>query len=475
MKRKTLILIAVLAVFIFAFAACNTESYPFEALKDTEGEVISWGTTFVEKGNYFYFVNGIQVPDEDDDNKWGEDRWGMLVRVKIDELGEENAVIETVVPKIIYTQNGGTFGFRIIDGRIYYGTPNSEKDANGAIQRAKTDIMSVKVDGTDTKRLHTFDSAEIAFMISVKGSNVYITYVNADRELRVVDVNKAKDKDTLVSEHVDEGYIFSRDNQEVFYTVTPIKEKEKEEDPDEPYKYNILYKFVAGSDPVEIRNGKKNSETDPADFEKLTIVKAKDGVVWFTLVDGRISQSAGGLWKAKTAEDAMKISATPYTSFYAYTEGGKDVFITLDPETRNVLKVTFASDGTGKFADGIEPITLAKEVSEGATFMYLSKTGKYVYYSLGNEVYRLDLSEIKDNWGLQNPVLITEGVSNSAGIAPIVLVERTADEIWVIYNTDGIKATEDYTKEYFYKSTYDNDDKSITTVVISRLFEEEDN
>lgn len=232
MQKKIAIILSVImvvaALFVLTGCAAN-ESYDFTALKgDTSGEVSSNGGIVVLKGNYYYIVNGA-LSSASKDNTFGTPIAASVIRISKDNFEKAlketdvqafiDANAEIVVPKIVYsgnTSDKSVNGIYIYNERLYYFTPNTDVDKNGAALYDQLSLKSCKLDGTDTQHHYTFTSNKLAISLQNNGGTVYAIFADADSTLQCVEVlasgstiKKVADKATTVK--------FDTANNSTFY------------------------------------------------------------------------------------------------------------------------------------------------------------------------------------------------------------------------------------------------------------------
>ena len=457
MSKKILIVIALLLLFVFVFAACQKTEYPFDALIDgpaENDEVRSNGGVYVEKGDWSYFVNGVD--SNINFNEWGREHLGSLFRVKTSQLGAEDANIEVVVPKIIYTNEKGSFGFRIYGNKIYYSTPNSEKNAGGNVQYNKSDIMSVNLDGTSTKKLYTLEDNSIPFFAGEVSSKPYIFWIS-DNELHCYDVTSKQD--TTVATEI-KTYEFDRNNARIFYTLTPNYKDSTDKDVD--YKYNELYCFVPGSETTLIKTGKNADESvNPkgTNHNTMTIVYIDDDSIWYSQKNNFSGEENVRKIKISSPSNDTIVSLAPNGNFIAYVNGSSNVLIMLDSTTLRLRSY----DSAGQIEDS-KCVNLAYDISaEGFKFEYLSTNKEELFYSVGGVLFKIEIgTEAK------KPTTVTKGQSSNAWIA-FDFVER-GGTIYIVYNNSS---DADHPL-YFYITHYNVANKEYKHEFISKIIDDEE-
>ena len=457
MSKKMLIVIALLLLFVFVFAACQKTEYPFDALKDGPAEndaIRSNGGVYVEKGEWSYFVNGVD--SNINHNEWGREHLGSLFRVKTSQLGKEDANIEVVVPKIIYTNELGSFGFRIYGNNIYYSTPNSEKNAGGNVQYNKTDIMSAKLDGTSTKKLYTLEDNTIPFFAGEVANKPYIFWL-AGSELHCYDVGAAQD--VVITDEI-KDHKFDRDNARIFYTITPNYKNSADQDVD--YKYNELYCFVPGSEAVLLKTGKNVDESvnqKGTNHNTITMVYVDNDFVWYTQKNNFSGEVNERKIKISNPTIDTIVSLAPNTNYIAYENGSSNILIVLDSTTLRLRSY----DSNGNIEES-KCVNLAYDVvSDGFKFEYLSTNKGSLYYSASGLLYTIEIgTEAK------KPTVVIKGESGNSWIA-FDFVERDGT-VYVINNNSN---DADYYL-YFYVTHYDVANKEYKHNLISKIIDDEE-
>lgn len=257
MTKKTLLVISLLLVMVFAFAGCTGETFDFTALtvENMSGELTSNGGVSVSYKGYTYFING-NVSSYSVDNTFGEVEYGAILRVKTADLKNgafadreletsDYPEVEILAPKAIYTAATGSAnsnGIFIFGDRIYYTTPSTTRDKEGAVQNSYLDIMSVALDGTDTQRLYTLQGNSYNMMLAQNGNNVYAVYVNGEN-LVSVNITDAKPTETTLSEHVSEVKFVPSKGIAVFAESIP---EEGHEDHDHEATHNSFGIYTVG-------------------------------------------------------------------------------------------------------------------------------------------------------------------------------------------------------------------------------------
>ena len=251
-KRFTKIICAALAVVVAICAsvlsACASY-YEKEALSGeyhTDAPAISNGGFAVQKGNYVYFINGVQSNTAD--NTFGTPLKGSIMRISSDDLKKHNySSAEVVVPVIAYSGNHDS-GLFIYGDYIYYGTPSTARNSDGVVQNAYLDMKSTKLDGTETLKTPfvQFTSNTYDYRYVEKNGTVYLVYIATSETLygettgvtNIHSLNTATGADTLLAYNVT-SYKFDAENKsnpDIFYTMNV-----RNYSTDSDYKYNQVY------------------------------------------------------------------------------------------------------------------------------------------------------------------------------------------------------------------------------------------
>lgn len=154
-KLITIALGAVMAASVVSVASCADN-----AKLDgdySSGEVVSNGGFVVEKGNYIYFINGV---DENTAENNGDVVKAALMRISTSDFKAGNYTsVQTVVPSLLVAGDY-TAGVYIYGDRVYYATPTNAKNTSGEVENSYLDFKSTKLDGTGTISNYYFRSSD---------------------------------------------------------------------------------------------------------------------------------------------------------------------------------------------------------------------------------------------------------------------------------------------------------------------------
>ena len=169
MKNKIIALLLMCVLVVATFTGCNNIKLSNNPAKNDL--VTSNGGMVVQKGDYIYFTNGYLESSSlsNGDNKYGDVEYTAIYRAKTengelmydvteDEKGNEVKTlknVDLVVPKVV---GADTCQFFIFDDYIYYVSPTTEKDKTGKSRFDYITLFSVKIDGTENKKLYSVDT-----------------------------------------------------------------------------------------------------------------------------------------------------------------------------------------------------------------------------------------------------------------------------------------------------------------------------
>ena len=193
-------LVLLAAVVAFGAVACSAPKWSVGMV--ATGEVSSNGGFLAEKGEYVYFINGVE--DYTANNDFGKPVTGSLVVAK----KSEPAKAEVVVPKL-FTAGDYTAGVTIYGDYVYYATPSAEKDTTGAIATGYLEFYRTKLDGSETEMFTRVNGNGTVYRYLEVGGTVYLVYTNAydenedgDTVTSVVCYDTAAKKETTVAQDV---------------------------------------------------------------------------------------------------------------------------------------------------------------------------------------------------------------------------------------------------------------------------------
>jgi len=178
-KWISLVAAATLLGSTLAMTACKGGYYKADKLDYTSSEAPAYsnGGFAVEKGDYIYYINGME--DYTASNEYGEVVKGSLMRIKKADLtaGKYDQA-DVVVPMLFVSQNYNS-GIYIYGDYVYYATPTTGKNMHGEVTNSWIDFKRAKLDGTETMKDYYFrlsnNAAAYRFVQGADGK-VYCLY-----------------------------------------------------------------------------------------------------------------------------------------------------------------------------------------------------------------------------------------------------------------------------------------------------------
>ena len=153
---KILSLVAALALGIstLTFTGCGKKGgyqgeetlAQYQAAMANGGEVSSNGGFVVEKGDYVYFINGVESTTAN--NGYGTPVKGSLMRISKTDLAAEKYDQAKIVVPSLFTAQDFNAGLYIYGDYVYYATPTTDKDVAGQTGNSYIDFKRAKLDGT---------------------------------------------------------------------------------------------------------------------------------------------------------------------------------------------------------------------------------------------------------------------------------------------------------------------------------------
>lgn len=234
-------------LFAGALLACSAASLggcagynPAALPGDISGEVTSNGGFVVEKGNYVYFINGSEQSDAD--NTYGDVVKGALYRIgKTDLKTGKYDQAERVVSSLFVAQNydGGVF---IYGDYVYFASPTTEKEKDGAVSNSWLSFKRAKLDGSSTQKeideyLFRLDNNSVSYRFVEKDGVVYCMYV---KDSALYSFNTETKATTLLVSGASTYYFDTEDaeNGNVYYLMSVPTDVTADAS---TYQYNQIY------------------------------------------------------------------------------------------------------------------------------------------------------------------------------------------------------------------------------------------
>lgn len=205
--------VAVMSASALSLAACGSAFTPLGNIP--EGEIESNGGFVVKKGDYYYFINGVESYTSD--NTYGNVVKGALMRVSESNLSKGEGA-EVVVPSLMVAGDYSA-GLFIYGDRVYYATPNNVKNLSGTVENEYLDFKSAKLDGSDVRNYFRVADNSTVYRYVEEKDTVYLVYED-DNDL--YSYNTASAKDTLLAESVG-GYVLNTGDKTdpyIYYTMS---------------------------------------------------------------------------------------------------------------------------------------------------------------------------------------------------------------------------------------------------------------
>ena len=243
MRKKTILALTTAAVLAgsLSLAACGNNFKPLKDGPAADAAVISNGGFVVQKGDYVYFINGVETYSSD--NTYGKVVKGSLQRIKTSDLDAGENKSETVIPSLMVASDY-TAGLFIYGDRVYYATPTNVKNTSGVVENTYLDFKSAKLDGSNVEYMFRVSSNSTKYRFVEAGANntVYVLYVDSST---LHSYNTSTGDDTVLAESMGDYVLNSTDKGDpyVYYTMS-VKDRI---DTDAPITlgYNQVYRVSA--------------------------------------------------------------------------------------------------------------------------------------------------------------------------------------------------------------------------------------
>lgn len=474
-------LATVVALGISAAAGCS--GYRPTALGGdySAGEVVSNGGFAVEKGDYVYFINGVESNTAN--NTLGVPVKGAIMRISTADLkGRNYALADMVVPTVTYSQNYET-GIFVYGDYVYYSTPSTTVISDGSVQNTRLELKSAKLDGTGISKnpYITFDGLNVDFRFVEDGGTVYVLYAATSETLygestgvtNLHSINTATGENTLLAYNV-KSYLFdaaNKSNPKVYYTMS-VTDYSGASNTD--YGYNQVYCVSAADkepneydfDSVEGWNKDNDRYINCGDLVLDGIGGPTDPATVFNFKsDGSAKNNVSYTYTLKTYTGSTLFytrTTSSSTQNNLFTLKDADLNANYNPVTGNPARgaqllddgsaangykylfdaqgnlqsaIYAATDGgiivnkvtDGKLCNKVDDINCYRIVKEG-TATVLFTDGDYLYYSLtggnGYTFYRINYTGSWDNYaGMFGEDLVGEYTS-------VKILDLDADSSW---------------------------------------------
>lgn len=338
-KILTIISVVLCLVLVFAFVGCSKDAFgPVTGGPNADDKVESNGGMVVQKGDYFYFINGVE--EKSASNDFPNVKKGAIYRMKSDFT--EPTVI---VPKIVTADNANA-GFYIYGDYIYYTSPSTEKDRTGTAKFNNIAFCRTKLDGTKTEVITTLTEFAVQFSFyEASDKTVYLAYYE-DKTLSVV--NTSTKKKVAKIENLTNKVIMDADGvyftQMIFINKKGEEVEYNQEDAVTTNKadYNKIFKFNFETLEKEVY---KSGATEKVTYDLNTY---KDGVVY--AYKNKAVEELKGLFAVKGGDTAdIQMTANVYTDVIPLgiengvivkdSTSGKSIWIKAYGENDTIVKI----------------------------------------------------------------------------------------------------------------------------------------
>lgn len=440
-KLLTFATAAVMTVGALSLAACGEKFTPPTGGPAATDDVVSNGGFAVKKGEYVYFINGVESYTAD--NTYGSPVRGALMRIKETDVEAKKNTAETVIPSLMVAGDYDA-GIFIYGDRIYYATPNTQRDTTGSMQVGYLDFKSAKLDGTDIKSYFRLENNTTPYRIVEVKDTVYIMYVtNGD----LYSYNTAKKEKTLLVDNVGNNYVFNKTDKgdaTVYYTMGVTLNADSDKD-SPTISYNQVYRVSA------------DTTEAPYEYEwDMDYINDQlGGNIPYTNL-GEIVLDGWGTQYHKDKTQFNHEDATPVTSGYNYTlqsyqndgiyftrsysglgtstegEGGELYYLAEeDMDTEHSVTINEA----GVF-DVVASTKNTSKATKNALYYIDEEGGHHYLYVNGGTIYRADVGEEGDNIG--NSEGVDQAIAYDVNGATLVSLDA--------------KSSEDYDYVYFTRT-----------------------
>lgn len=234
---------AMMVSSVLTFAACGDDSYKgekvdgFVSVKDGNVEISSNGGFVVERGDYVYFINGVE--EYTASNSYGDVVKGALMCISKSDLKDgnyDNAKI--VVPSLFAAQNFNA-GIYIFGDYVYYATPTNDANLKGETMNTQIDFKRAKLDGSEAPMKEPYfrlksNSSTYRF-VQVAGvdrnndgeDDVFCLY---EEDSKLKSYNTATDEHTVLVSGAKSSFVYDTTdptNPNVYYTMSVVYDAEK--------------------------------------------------------------------------------------------------------------------------------------------------------------------------------------------------------------------------------------------------------
>lgn len=406
--RKISILAAcsLLAASAASMAACG---YSFTPLSDgpaADAEVVSQGGFVVQKGEYVYFINGVETYTSD--NTYGTPVKGALMRAKMSDIKAGVNEAETVIPSLMVAADY-TSGIYIYGGRIYYATPNNMGNTAGQVDNTYLDFRSTALDGSDMQfYFRIADNAAIYRFVEVDGT-VYVVYEEEDD---LISYNTAAGTSVTLAEGTTAYAVNSEDVTDPYIYYTMDVSDRLDSDSPQAYEYNQIYRVRADATEAPYEYTWDQAYLDEENEGNAPYVNLGEIVLDGISVNDDVTQfnqdvteDNRSIWRysytlqSYTNDGIYFVRTAVPTSGSSVGTSGELYYLSVeDVEAPDWNSVTGNSVYSESATDGkLEVVASAADTSNASTsaYFYIEEDGNvkhhYLYVNSDGEIRRVDV------------------------------------------------------------------------------------
>ncbi|HIZ24658.1 MAG TPA: hypothetical protein H9812_04190 [Candidatus Gallimonas intestinigallinarum] len=412
--RKFSILAAcsLLAASAASMAACGYQFTPLSEGPSASDAVTSQGGFVVQKGDYVYFINGVETYTSD--NTYGTPVKGALMRAKMSDIKAGINEAETVIPSLMVAADY-TSGIYIYGERIYYATPNNMGNTAGQVDNTYLDFRSTALDGSDMQfYFRIADNAALYRFVEVDGT-VYVVYEEDDN---LISYNTAAGTSVTLAESTTAYTVNSKDVTDpyIYYTMD-VTDRQDSANP-QAYEYNQIYRVRADAteSPYEYTwdqeylDEENDGEAPYVNLGEIVLdgISVNDDETQF---NHDVTEDNRSIWRytytlqSYTNDGIYFVRTAVPTSGSSVGTSGELYYLSVeDLESDSFDSVTGNSVYSTNATDGwLEVVASAADTSNANTsaYFYIEEDGNvkhhYLYVNSDGEIRRVDV--INDGLG----------------------------------------------------------------------------
>ena len=426
---------AVMAAGALSLSACGVDFKTPTGVP--EGDVASNGGFVVAKGDYYYFINGIESYTSD--NTYGTPVKGALYRIKKSDVAAKQNSAERVIPSLIVA---GTYdaGIYIYGDRVYYTTPNDVPDPiTGETDKSYMYFMSAKLDGSDIESYFVLNSNTTPYRIVSVGNTVYVMYVESND---LYSYNTSTKEKTLLADNTT-SYVFNKDDATdptVYYTMAVSENQDSDKDA-KTFSYNQVYRVKADAteapyeykwdmDYIEEELGGQMPYTNLGEIV-LDGISSSDGKTQFNHSATASTDPQGHTYTLRSyANGGLYYTDKPAKaadSSVGSNDNGRLFFIDETKLTASWDSVK-ANTEIGTSIDLVaNAVNLSGTATDSALF-YRDEEGQHYLYVENSTIFRADVNEKGEH--KSEPQAIADDVSGATFVNVDLTTSDTYDYVW---------------------------------------------